>query len=259
MLENRTVVVTGAYSGIGAGAAQELQQQGSRVIGVDIKEPAAGVDRYVEADLSNPASIENAIAAIGSGVDALCNIAGVAPTAGATAVMKVNFLGLRALTLGMIEHLNDGASIVNMSSLAGIGWQESAQNVKKFLAEADFDSVETWCAENGIDDARCYFFSKEVLNVWTMLNRWTWRDRNIRINGICPGPVDTPILPDFIAMLGERAEEDMRVMDRPGLPTDIAPLVAFLCSDASQWIRGANLPIDGGMMPHILMHMTGLE
>ena len=70
-----------------------------------------------------------------------------------------------------------------------------------------------------------------------MQNRWTWRDRGIRMNSVSPGPVDTPILPDFIETLGERAEEDMRVMDRPGCPSDIAPVVAFLLSDGAGWIR----------------------
>ena len=80
-----------------------------------------------------------------------------------------------------------------------------------------------------------------------MQNRCTWRDRSIRMNSVSPGPVDTPILPDFIETLGERAEEDMQVMDRPGQPADIAPIVAFLLSDGAGWIRGTNIPADGGM------------
>ncbi len=57
--------------------------------------------------------------------------------------------------------------------------------------------------------------------------------------------------------LGERAEEDFRVMDRPGEPKDIAPLVAFLCSDGSSCIRGANIPCDGGMYQHVLCASHG--
>jgi NAD(P)-dependent dehydrogenase (short-subunit alcohol dehydrogenase family) len=89
-------------------------------------------------------------------------------------------------------------------------------------------------------------------------NRWTWRERGIRMNAVSPGPVDTPILKDFLQTLGARAEEDMRVMDRPGRPEDIAPVVAFLLSDASAWIRGANIPVDGGMSSHILCNLHGL-
>ena len=66
-----------------------------------------------------------------------------------------------------------------------------------------------------------------------MQNRWTWRDRGIRMNSVSPGPVDTPILGDFLQTLGARAEEDRRVMDRPGTPKDIAPVIAFLLSDLS--------------------------
>ena len=62
----------------------------------------------------------------------------------------------------------------------------------------------------------------------------------------------TPILPDFLETLGERAEEDMKIMGRAGRPEDIAKLVAFMCSDDSNWINGANLPIDGGMNAHVM-------
>jgi NAD(P)-dependent dehydrogenase (short-subunit alcohol dehydrogenase family) len=55
-----------------------------------------------------------------------------------------------------------------------------------------------------------------------------------------------------------RAEEDMRVMDRPGTAADIAPVVAFLLSDLSGWIRGTNIPVDGGMSSHLLCNLHGL-
>ena len=75
------------------------------------------------------------------------------------------------------------------------------------------------------------FFSKEFLIVWTMMNRWTWRDRGIRMNCVSPGPVESPILPDFLETLGERAKEDIWIMDHPGRPEDIAPVIAFLCEN----------------------------
>jgi len=90
-----------------------------------------------------------------------------------------------------------------------------------------------------------------------MANRWTWRERGIRMNAVNPGPVETPILPDFLRTLGARAEEDMRVMDRPGRPQDIAPVVTFLLSDGAAWIRGANIPVDGGMHANVLCQMHG--
>lgn len=261
LLKDKRIVVTGAASGIGAESARFLKAQGATVIGVDRNKPTVSVDQYVKADLSDPASISAAVEEIPKGIDALCNIAGLPPTSDRVLLLKVNFMGLRLFTELMIDKLSDNASIVNMASLAGLGWSDAAPQVKNLLALRDFDRVEELCDQNNVTqgDGRSYFFSKEALIVWTMMNRWTWRDRGIRMNCISPGPVETPILPDFLETLGERAEEDMRVMDRPGKPEDIAPVVAFLCSDWSDWIRGANIPCDGGMYQHVLCNMNGFE
>ena len=258
-LGNKKVIVTGAASGIGAETAKTIKSQGATVIAVDRNEPPGNVDEYFKADLSDPDSIAAVVDSIPPGIDALCNIAGLPPTHDRVAVLKVNFLGLRNFTELMIGKLNDNASIVNVASLAGLGWPDAGDQIKAFLALKDFNAVEAFCDETGIENkgGRSYFFSKEALIVWTMMNRWTWRDRGIRMNCVSPGPVETPILPDFLETLGERAAEDAKIMDRPGRPEDIAPVIAFLCSDDSAWIRGANIPCDGGMYQHVLCNMHG--
>ena len=258
-LANKKIIVTGAASGIGAESAKEIKRQGGTVIGIDLNKPQENIDNYIRADLTEPESIKSAVGNIPGGIDAICNIAGLPPTKDRAMVIKVNFLGLRHFTELMIGKLNNNASIVNMASLAGFEWYKAGSQIKELLALRDFDGVEALCDRIGIsnEDGRSYFFSKETLIVWTMINRWTWRDRGIRMNCISPGPVETPILPDFLKTLGERAQEDSRVMDRPGRPRDIAPLVAFLCSDGSNWIRGANIPCDGGMYQHILCGTHG--
>ena len=257
--DGKKIIVTGAASGIGAETAKVVKSQGATVIALDINEPASNIDEYYNADFSDPASIEAAVARIPSGIDGVCNIAGVPPTQDRVLVIKVNFLGLRHFTEQMIGKLNNGASIVNAASLAGLGWPQAGEQIKNLIALRDFAAVEALCEQNNVtrEDGRSYFFTKETLIVWTMMNRWTWRDRGIRMNCVSPGPVETPILPDFLETLGERAEEDMRIMDRPGRPSDIAPVIAFLCSDASAWIRGANIPVDGGMYQHVMCEMHG--
>jgi len=60
--------------------------------------------------------------------------------------------------------------------------------------------------------------------------------------------VFTPILGDFVSMLGqERVQRDAGRMKRPAYADEIAPVVAFLCSDAARWINGVNIPVDGGL------------
>ena len=237
--------------------AAMAQAYGADVISVDINAPAHPVGRFIQADLSDQSSIDRLIAALPSGINGLANIAGLPPTKPAPAVVKVNLVGLKYLTLGLIDKLADGASIVNLASLAGLGWPDAKDTIAA-SAELGFDDVGAFCKDHGIEGARSYFFSKEALIAWTMQNRWTWRTRGIRMNTVSPGPVDTPILKDFLETLGARAEEDMRTMDRPGTPADIAPVVNFLLSDGSVWIRGTNIPVDGGMFSNVLCQMHGL-
>ena len=259
MLNGKTIIVTGAASGIGAETARIVKEQGGTVIGLDINETKENVDQFILVNMSNPASIDEAIAAIPDGIDGICNIAGVPPTQDRALVLKVNFLGLRDFTEKMIAKMNDNGAIVNVASLAGLGWPQAQEQVKALLELRDFDAAESFCIEhdivNGTD--RSYSLTKEALIVWAMQTRWTWRDRGIRMNNVSPGPVDTPILKDFIETLGKRVEEDRKIMDRDGAASDIAPVIAFLCSDGSAWIRGANIPTDGGMYQHVMVNMHG--
>jgi len=251
MLSGKTIVVTGAASGIGAKTAKLLKTQGAKVIGLDRESNVEHVDQYIKLDLIDKSTIEAAIEQIDR-IDGLCNIAGLPPTFDRKSVMTVNFVALRFLTEGLLNKMNHGGSIVNVASLAGIGWPQSVEAIKDTLININFDNVEEYCDKHEVEGPRSYFFSKEALLIWTMQNRWTWRDRGIRMNCVSPGPVDTPILKDFVETLGERAEEDMKVMDRAGTPDDIAPVIAFLLSDESAWIRGVNIPTDGGMASHVM-------
>lgn len=253
LLQDKTILVTGCASGIGWETARLVKALGGDVIGVDINKTEDHVDELYIADLSDRMSIKALVNALPSGIDGIANIAGLPPTAPADKVIKVNLVGLKFFTNAMIGKLNDGASIVNLASLAGFGWPQAVPAIKA-SEDLTFESVEDFIKAHkvGNEGGRSYFFSKEALIVWTMKNRWTWRDRNIRMNAISPGPVDTPILKDFVETLGERAEEDMKVMDRPGHATDIAPVVVFLLSDMTHWIRGTNIPADGGMSSHLL-------
>lgn len=256
MLQGKTIIVTGAASGIGAATAAMAAISGANVLSVDINAPVHAVGRFFQVDLSDKASIDQLIAQLPTGINGLANIAGMPPTQPASAVVKVNLVGLKYFTTQIIPKLALGASIVNLASLAGLGRADAKETIQA-SESLDFEDVDAFCQKHGIEGARSYFFSKEALIVWTMKNRWTWRERGIRMNSVSPGPVDTPILKDFLETLGARAEEDMRVMDRTGTPADIAPVVIFLLSDGSTWMRGSNLPVDGGMFSNVLCQMNG--
>ena len=259
MLKGKTIIVTGVSSGIGQETARQVAAAGGKVIGVDRNAPSVKVDAFHQVDLTDEAALDTLIADLKDvQADGLANIAGVPPTARPETVVTVNLVALKRLTLGLIDSLAEGASIVNLASLAGIGWEAEVAKIKaaEGLTHAD---VPAFCDANGITEENSYFFTKQAVVAWTHENRWTWRARGIRMNAVSPGPVETPILKDFLETLGERAEEDTRIMDRPGTPQDIAPVVTFLLSPGSVWLRGTNVATDGGRRANIDATSNGLN
>lgn len=240
-------IVTGAASGIGAEVAQQLIARGAEVAAVDLRKPDFPVGRFVECDLADPASIEVAVAELGSGWDVLCNIAGVPGTAPADLVMKVNFLGMRQLTESMFEQLNENGSIVVVASMAGFGWPQRVEQIRDLLATDDFEAGVRWLRENTYT-GNAYTFSKEAATVYVMTMGLALRELGLRINAVSPGPVETPILGDFEETMGKDNLDGVRdLIGRHAAPADIAPTVLYLASRDSSWVNGVSIPTDGGI------------
>ena len=248
-LLNKTIVITGACSGIGAETARLARAQGATVIGIDRNVPGLTLDGFIQADLGTIEGIDAAVAQLPARVDALCNVAGVPGTAPAELVARVNYLGLRHLTERVLERMPAGGSIVNIASILGAEWPQRLALHKELAAVKGFDAGADWLYGHPVPQDTCYQYFKEALLVWSYAQSQPWfLEKSVRMNCVAPGPVFTPILGDFVSMLGEeRVQRDSARMKRPAYPDEIAPVVAFLCSDASRWISGVNIPVDGGL------------
>lgn len=248
-LINKTLVVTGVSSGIGADVARLARAQGAQVIGMDRNAPTLSLHHFMEVDLGDPAAIDAAVADLPDGIDALCNIAGVPGTAPVDLVARVNYLGLRYLSERILPKLADGAAMVNVASILGIEWPDRLDTHKTLAGIGNFTDAEAWLKANPVAQDTCYQYFKEALIVWTLTQAFPWfRDHNVRMNSVAPGPVFTPILGDFVTMLGEqRVQQDAVRMKRPAYSDEVADVIAFLCSDSARWVCGANIPIDGGL------------
>ena len=171
------------------------------------------------------------------------------PVAHAAGMNVVTVLGLRYLTETVVGRLSPGGTIVNFASILGAAWPERLAQHKDLARTATFQSGHDWLAAYPVSQDTCYQYFKEALIVWTFMRaQQLFLSCDIRMNSVAPGPVFTPILGDFITMLGQdRVEADSVRMKRPAFADEIAPAVVFLCSDAARWINGVNLPIDGGL------------
>ena len=256
----KRIVVTGAASGIGERTAQLLHGAGADVIAIDQKRPSAPFSQFVEMNLMEKDSIDTQLPLLTGKIDALVNNAGVSSAGGRLRAIGVNVYGLRYLTESVIDRVRDGGSIVNVASIAGFGWRERANLISSLLAHPGFPDVRKVCDDHGIEDAGSYPLSKEAVLVWTMQAAHRWKTRGVRVNAVSPGPVETPILGEFRATLGEeRVTSDIARVGRPGTPSDIAPIIMFMCSDASRWINGANIPADGGLEASVNIEVHGLD
>jgi NAD(P)-dependent dehydrogenase (short-subunit alcohol dehydrogenase family) len=248
-LADKTIVVTGACSGIGADFAKLARLRGARVIGVDRNAPTLTLDGFVQADLGDPQAVDAAIRALPERIDALANIAGVPGTAPVELLARVNYLGLRHFTSGVLERMPAGSAIVNISSILGAEWPARLELHRELAATTSFAEGAQWLRDHPVAQDTCYQYFKEALIVWTLTqSQKIFLERSVRMNCVAPGPVFTPILGDFVQMLGEqRVQADAHRMKRPAFSDEVAPVIAFLCDDASRWISGINLPVDGGL------------
>lgn len=242
------VIVTGASTGIGNATTRRLLDAGREVISLDIKDPPPGVAAHHTCDLSNPAAIDEVIQELDGSYASLLNIAGVPGTLPSEMVMAVNVFGLRHLTEGVWDRIADGGTVVNVASIAGNNWRKRLDLHAALLAEPDFRQAGEWWAAN---EATCgtdaYTFSKEAVVVYTMQLAGRGLERGIQVNDVGPGPVETPIYPDFTEQVGEaRMAWTNDQVGRPAQPDDIAQVLTWLAIGEHDWLNGQHLVVDGG-------------
>lgn len=247
-LGGKVAVITGGASGIGLGAGSRLAEAGAEVALLDIDDDKGqeavqslkkqGLHiRYYHCDVTSNADCwhvtEQIISEFGK-IDILFNNAGVAIRKNTVELaeeewdlaLNVSLKGIYLLSHHVIPHMiaGGGGSIIN----TGSGWSISGGP----------DAV-SYCAAKG-----------GVLNMTRAMAIDHGR-HNIRVNCVCPGDIDTPMLRSECEQLGEDPGEFMeeaadRPLNRVGTPTDVANAVLFFASDMSAWVTGAFLTVDGG-------------
>ncbi len=247
--DNKRVIVTGCFSGIGNATAQLLLGLGAQVHGLDYKACTLPLASFTSTDLRNPASIDDAVDKIGGRIDALFNCAGLAPTLPPVDVMKVNFIGTRYLTEKVTERMEVGGAVASISSIAGMGWSQRLPTVMDLVKTQSWDAAQLW-VENHLDViAEGYAFSKEALILWTMFKAAHLIKRGIRLNCILPGPTQTPMMKEFESAANTAlVDATAQPINRRALPEEQAGPLVFLNCDAASYVNGVVLPVDGGFM-----------
>lgn len=242
-LAGKVAVVTGAGSGIGKAIATAFVDEGADVVLADIGGDAKALAEQfgeramaVRADVRNSgdvaALVETAQQHFGA-LHVMVNNAGIDGTPGAVAdcpeenfddVLAVN---LRGVFLGMKYALplivaSGGGSVINIASVAGL---------------VGFPQMPAYCASKG-----------GVVQL-TRVGALDYAAAGVRVNAICPGAIDTPLLRQFDPRMAEAATA-VTPLRRLGRPAEVAAMAVFLASEESSFVTGAALPVDGGFTTH---------
>jgi NAD(P)-dependent dehydrogenase (short-subunit alcohol dehydrogenase family) len=233
----RTVVITGAASGIGHATAELFRDLGDSVFGLDILPTVPDGVTYVECNVGAKASVDAAVArcAEGGRIDVLANVAGIVQFGRFDGISEEEFDRVHAVDLkgpffliqAALPHIRAArGNIVNVSSVAG----NKAQGY-----------------------SAAYSAAKGGLTMLTRALALELAPEGIRVNAVCPGTVDTPLVQHVASIFPP--DLDPRVMDRlmmmlPGpaiSPAEIGQSIIYLASPAARMITGCVLAFDGGM------------
>jgi NAD(P)-dependent dehydrogenase (short-subunit alcohol dehydrogenase family) len=243
--DGKRALVVGAATGMGAAAAKAAASLGAEVIAMDYAPIEFDVAQAITVDLRDLAGVNEALRQVQGPVHALFSAAGVAD--GTPGIMKINFIAHRHImeTLVGDGRLGRGSAICGISSVAGIGWPANIPLLTEFLATPDFDSAVAWVESHEGRDS--YLFSKQALGCYIARQAYPFAKEGVRINGILPGPTDTP-LARANADTWLTFAQDYR--DATGLqqlvPEQMGTAMTFLNSDAASGISGVTLLVDGG-------------
>jgi NAD(P)-dependent dehydrogenase (short-subunit alcohol dehydrogenase family) len=236
-LESKVCVVTGASGGIGAATVAVFQREGARVVGVDLSEDAPG-DMSLKVDVTDEQQVSamyaDAVAEFGR-IDVLVNNAGISPTddgsvldttlAAWERVQEVNLRSVFLCCKHGIPHLLEGGggSVINTASFVAVMGAATSQ----ISYTASKGGVLALSRELGVEFAR----------------------RGVRVNALCPGPVDTPLLQELYASDPEQAARRLVhvPMGRFARAEEIAHGALFLASDESSFVTASTFLVDGGL------------
>jgi NAD(P)-dependent dehydrogenase (short-subunit alcohol dehydrogenase family) len=247
--EGKRVIVTGGASGVGAALLDVLAELDvAHVTVVDVREPAGPHDDSREVDLADEAAVDALAASVGGPVDVLFNNAGVADTSPPHTVIGVNYLALRRLSESLLDRIPEGGAIVNTASTAGGQWATHLAELTQVL-ELDWSDTLAWIDANLEDlGVQPYFFSKELVQLYTLRSSRPTIRRGVRTNSVCPSPIETPLLADFRATMTDTII-DWNISECNGRTVtarEVATVLAFLGSEASAYVNGVNLLVDAG-------------
>ena len=236
-LDGHAALVTGSSQGIGLAMGKALQEAGAKVVFHGLQDSVQGLASYVQADLmqnDGPQRLIDAAFELEPGLDTLiCN---------AGSFFDLPFLEMTRERWDKTMQLNLASAFFTAQAFA-----------KRLVAEKRGGSIVITSSTNGFQgemDSCAYDASKGALVMLTKSLAVSLADHGIRVNGIAPGLIKTPLTATWMESRDRTVLEHYEkkiLLRRVGAPEDVAGAVTFLCSPAASYITGDIIVIDGGL------------
>ncbi|MDF3936986.1 SDR family NAD(P)-dependent oxidoreductase [Pseudomonas citronellolis] len=233
-LQGKVAVVTGAASGIGLACARLFAAEGAQVVGLDVGQaPAEFPGLFMALDVRDENNVQQVMGEVVSRhgrLDVLVNAAGVAsqgsvtssPTSEWQRVLDINLTGSMLTSKHALPQMVEqrGGSIINIGSIFGL---------------------------QGCDGNTAYNVAKGGINQLTRSMAIDYGYANVRVNGLCPGLIETPMT----QMVREQEAfhayfASQHMLCRAGQPEEVAKVALFLASDDASFVSGQMIAVDGG-------------
>jgi NAD(P)-dependent dehydrogenase (short-subunit alcohol dehydrogenase family) len=267
VFEGKSIIVTGAASGIGRAASVLFARHGGRVIVSDVdaaggEETAAmigrenrGEARFVPCDIADESQVRELVAAAVNAygrLDCACNNAGIEGEQSLThecanenwdRIMGVNLRGTWLCMKHEIPQMlktvampSEGAAPLPGAASRAAGGGCAIVNISSIAGLIGLGGIAAYCA------------SKHGMNGLTKAAAIEYAPRGIRVNSICPGAILTPMIHRFTHHERKQAEDltARHPIGRMGTPEEVAEAIIWLCSDAASFVTGQTLAVDGG-------------
>jgi NAD(P)-dependent dehydrogenase (short-subunit alcohol dehydrogenase family) len=247
-LSGKSAIITGAGSGIGRAAAVVFAREGARVMVADVAEDGGrqtvevirdkgGEAQFVRCDVSRAADTNALVAAAVKAygrLDCAFNNAGIA--------------GSQRKTADYDEEEWDRIMAVNLKGV----WLCMRAEIRQFLAQRSPGSIVNTASAAGLVASHsmpAYTAAKHGVVGLTKCAALEYARAGVRINDVCPGVVDTPLVAGMIAQQPKLATrlDQAEPVGRKARPEEIAEAAAWLCSDAASFVTGASISVDGGL------------
>ena len=238
-LKDKVIVVTGCTSGIGKSCVETIIRNGGAVLGIcreqskgdRLKSMLGDALQIIHFDLLNLNEIPSAFNDVNTKIDGLIHAAGV-DCASPLQIMEIQ----------QYRRIMD----INFGAFAFLAKELSSKRRK--APNQSFVCISSVASVKARPGATFYAASKGAIDSFTKSLSIELSTKGVRVNSVCPGLVQTPLLNEFFKNLTLQ-QQDKIIAQHPlglGSPTDVAELCSFLLSDRSKWMTGSNIILDGG-------------